>query len=188
MISVFLLPLIPVAAQKEPYFNLAKRTNKHCIKHYDYDRKIRYKIGPWEAGTAGRNSCCFWHLLKVVFTSHQLYTKYYAYKMWRLITWSKTEPNFSKSPEKYSHWDFLPQFLSLHYYTTLEGVLGVQRRGQGQGTIICLFGPLFFSQNGMNFKKPTKLSKSSEKLLFLGYFQSLFNFGWKQRPKPIRWI
>ena len=37
------------------------------------------------AGTAGRNSCCFWHLLKVVFTSHQLYTEYYACKMWALI-------------------------------------------------------------------------------------------------------
>ena len=25
-----------------------------------------------------------------------------------------------------AHWDFLPKFLSLHYYTTLEGVFGVQ--------------------------------------------------------------
>ena len=58
-----------------------------------------------------------------------------------------------------SGWDFLPKFLSLHYYTTLEGVLGVQRSGQAQGTIICLFGPLFFSQNGMTFKKPTKIIK-----------------------------
>ena len=55
-----------------------------------------------------------------------------------------------------SHWDFLPKFLSLHYYTTLEGALGVQRRGQGQRTIICLLGPLFFSQNGMMFKKTYK--------------------------------
>ena len=46
-----------------------------------------------------------------------------------------------------THWDFLPKFLSLHYYTTPEGVLGVQRSGQSQGTIIYLFGPLFFSQN-----------------------------------------
>ena len=60
---------------------------------------------------------------------------------------------------KNAHWDFLPKFLSLHYYTTLKGVLGVQRRGQGQGTIICLLGPLFFSQNGMTFKKPTKIIK-----------------------------
>ena len=58
-----------------------------------------------------------------------------------------------------AHWDFLPKFLSLHYYTTLEGVLGVQRSGQAQGTIICLFGPLFFSQNGMTLKKPTKIIK-----------------------------
>ena len=56
-----------------------------------------------------------------------------------------------------SHWDFLPKFLSLHYYTTLEGVLGVQRCRQAQGT--CLLGPLFFSQNGMTFKKPTKIIK-----------------------------
>ena len=63
------------------------------------------------------------------------------------------------------HWDFLPKFLSLHYYSTLEGVLGVQRRGQAQGTIICLFGPLFFSQNGMAFKKPTKIIKIQWKVI-----------------------
>ena len=39
-------------------------------------------------------------------------------------------------------WDVLPKFLSLHYYSILECVLGVQRIGQAQGTIICLFGPL----------------------------------------------
>ena len=32
----------------------------------------------------------------------------------------------------YTHWDFLPKFLSLHYFTTLEGVLGVQRSRQAQ--------------------------------------------------------
>ena len=53
----------------------------------------------------------------------------------------------------------LSKFLSLHYYNPLEGVLGVQRSGQAQGTIICLFGPLFFSQNGITFKKPTKIIK-----------------------------
>ena len=58
-----------------------------------------------------------------------------------------------------THWDFLPKFLSLHCYTILESVLGVQRSGQAQGTIICLLGPLFFSQNGMTFKKPTKIIK-----------------------------
>ena len=57
------------------------------------------------------------------------------------------------------HWDFLPKFLSLHYYTTVEGVLGVQIRRQPQGTIICLFGQLFFNQNGMTFKKATKIIK-----------------------------
>jgi hypothetical protein len=59
----------------------------------------------------------------------------------------------------FPHWDFLPKFLSLHYYTTLEGVLGVQRSGQAHETIVCLFGPLFFSQNGMTFKKATKIIK-----------------------------
>ena len=59
----------------------------------------------------------------------------------------------------YTHWDFLPKFLSLHYYTTLEGVLGVQRCRQAQGTIIYLFGPLFFSQNGVTLKKATKIIK-----------------------------
>ena len=82
--------------------------------------------------------------------------------------------------EKTAHWDFLPKFLSLQYYTTLEGVLGVQRRGQGQKTIICLLGPLFFSQNEMTFKKATKIIKIHRKLpVFFGCFQSLFNFGWK---------
>jgi hypothetical protein len=56
-----------------------------------------------------------------------------------------------------SHWDFLPKFISLHYYTTLEGVLGVHRSGQAQGTIIYLFRLLFFSQNGVTLKKATKI-------------------------------
>ena len=43
-----------------------------------------------------------------------------------------------------AHWDFLPKFLSLHYYTTLEGVMGVQRSRKAKGTIFCLFGSLFF--------------------------------------------
>jgi hypothetical protein len=64
-----------------------------------------------------------------------------------------------------SHWDFLPKFLSLHCYTTLEGDLGIQISGQAQGTIICLFGLLFFSQKGMTLKNLQKLSKFSEKLL-----------------------
>ena len=74
------------------------------------------------------------------------------------------------------HCGFLPKFLSLHYHTTLEGVLGVQRSGQAQGTIICLFGPLFFSQNGMTFKNLQKLSKSSEKLLFFRIFSKFVQF------------
>jgi hypothetical protein len=74
------------------------------------------------------------------------------------------------------HWDFLPKFISLHYYTTLKAVLGVQRSGQAQRSIICLFGPLFFSQNGITYKNLQKLSKSSEKLLFFRIFS---DFGWK---------
>ena len=61
--------------------------------------------------------------------------------------------------DKVAHWDFLPKFISLHYYTPLESVLGVQRSGQAHGTIICLFGLLFFNQNGMTFKKATKIIK-----------------------------
>ena len=56
-----------------------------------------------------------------------------------------------------AHRDFLPKFLSLHCYTTLEGVLGVQRSRQIQEIIIYLFGPLFFSQNGVTLKKATKI-------------------------------
>ena len=75
---------------------------------------------------------------------------------------------------------FLAQIPSLHYYTTLEGVLGVQRSGKAQGTIIFLFGLLFFSQNGMNFKKPTK---SSEKLLFFRIFSEFVQF-WLENSGP----
>ena len=89
-------------------------------------------------------------------------------------------------------WDFLPKFLSLHYYTTLEGVLGIQRSGQVQETIICLFVPLFFSPNSMTFKKPKKISKSSEKLLFFGIFSEFVQF-WLENSSSnqldeLKWI
>jgi hypothetical protein len=69
-----------------------------------------------------------------------------------------------------SHWDFLSKFLSLHYYTTLEGVLGVQRSGQAQGTMIC----------------------SMEKLLFFGIFSKFVQF-WLENSNPnqldeLKWI
>ena len=91
-----------------------------------------------------------------------------------------------------AHWDFLAKFLSLHYYTTLEGVLVVQRRGQSQGTIICLLGPLFFSQNGRTSKNLQKSSKSTEKLLFFGIFSEFVQF-WLKNSGPnqlyeIKWI
>ena len=87
-----------------------------------------------------------------------------------------------------AHWDFLPKFFSLHYYTTLEGLLGVQRSKQAQGTIICLFGPLFFSQNGMTFKKATKIIKIHWKVtVFWDIFRVCSILAGKQRPKPIRW-
>ena len=74
----------------------------------------------------------------------------------------------------------------------MEGVLGVRRRGQAQGTIICLFGPLFFSQNGMTLKKLQKLSKSIEKLLFFGIFSEFVQF-WLENSGPnqldeLKWI
>ena len=91
-----------------------------------------------------------------------------------------------------THWDFLLKFLSLHYYTTLEGVLGVRRSGQAQGTIICLFGLLFFGQNGMTLKNLQKLSKSSEKLLFFGILSEFVQF-WLENSGPnqldeLKWI
>ena len=94
---------------------------------------------------------------------------------------------FLKSTDQNAHWDFLPKFLSLHYYTTLEGVVGVQRSRQAQGTIICLFGPLFFSQNGMTFKKATKIIKIHRKVtVFWDIFKVCSILAGKQRPKPIR--
>ena len=70
--------------------------------------------------------------------------------------------------------------------------MGVQRSGQAQGTIICLFGPLFFSQNGMTFKNLQKLSKSSEKLLFFRIFSEFVQF-WLENSGPnqldeLKWI
>ena len=92
------------------------------------------------------------------------------------------------SSETISHWDFLPKFFSLHYYTTLEGVLGVQRSGQAQGTINCLFRPLFFSQNEMTFKKATKIIKIHWKVtVFWDILKVCSILAGKQRPKPIRW-
>jgi hypothetical protein len=46
-----------------------------------------------------------------------------------------------------------------------------------------LFGPLFFSQNGMTFKKATKLSKSIEKLLLFGIFSKFVQF-WLENIGP----
>ena len=87
-----------------------------------------------------------------------------------------------------THWDFWTNFLLLQYYTTLEGVLGVQKRGQGQGTIICLLGLLFFSQNGMTSKKPTKIIKIQWKAtVFWNIFRVGSILAGKQRPKPITW-
>ena len=94
--------------------------------------------------------------------------------------------------ELISHWDFLTKILSLHYYTILEGVLGVQRSGQAQGTIICLFGPLFFSQNGMTLKNLQKLPKSREKILIFGILSEFVQF-WLENSSPnqldeLKWI
>ena len=102
------------------------------------------------------------------------------------ITKTYLEVEFVK--EWVAQWELLQKFLSLHYYYfTLEGVLGVQRRKQAQGTITCLFGLLFFSQNGKVFKNLRKLSKFNEKLVF---FKDIFRvcsiLAEKQRPKPIR--
>ena len=88
-----------------------------------------------------------------------------------------------------THWDFLPKILSLHYNTTLEDVFGVQRSGKAQETIICLLCLLFFSQNEMKFKKPTKTIKIHW-IVFL-FFWNIFRvcsiLAGKQRSKSNRW-
>ena len=91
--------------------------------------------------------------------------------------------NLKPRPSISSHRDFLPKFISLHYHTTLEDVLGVQRSRQS-----CLFGQLFFRQNGMTFKKPTKIIKIQWKAtVFWDIFRVGSILAGKQRPKPIRW-
>jgi hypothetical protein len=86
----------------------------------------------------------------------------------------------------------LQKFLSGHYYTTLESVLGVQRSREAQGSIISLFGPRFFSQNGMTLKNLQKFPKSSEKILIFGIFSEFVQF-WLENSNPnqldkLKWI
>ena len=77
----------------------------------------------------------------------------------------------------------LSKFLSLHYYTPLEGVLGVQRSGQAQGTIMYLFGlRVFFGQNAIRLKNLQKSSKSIKKLLLFGILE-FFQF-WLENSSP----
>ena len=70
--------------------------------------------------------------------------------------------------------------------------MGVQRSVQAQETIICLSGPLFFSQNEMTLKNLQKLSKSSEKLLVFGILSEFVQF-WLKNSGPnqldeLKWI
>ena len=60
-----------------------------------------------------------------------------------------------------SQWDFLPKFISLHYCTPLEGVLGVQRSRQAQGTLFvwsAVFQPKmkWHSKTYKNYQNPVK--------------------------------
>ena len=52
----------------------------------------------------------------------------------------------------------------------------VQRSGQAQGTMIYLFGLLFFSQDGGTLKKATKIIKIIKKLLLFGIFSEFIQF------------
>jgi hypothetical protein len=61
--------------------------------------------------------------------------------------------------------------------------LGVQRSKQAQGTIICLFGQMFFSQNGMTLKKPTKIIKIQLKVTVFRIFSEFFQF-WLKNSGP----
>ena len=81
-----------------------------------------------------------------------------------------------------SHWDFLTKFLSFHYHITLEGVLGVTRSGQAQGTIICLVC-CFSAKMEWHSKNLQKLSKSSEKLLLFRIFSEFVQF-WLENSNP----
>jgi hypothetical protein len=70
--------------------------------------------------------------------------------------------------------------------------LGVQRSRQAQETMICLLGPLFFSQNGMTFKKPTKIIKIEGKVTVFGIFSEFVQF-WLKNSNPnqldeLKWI
>ena len=65
------------------------------------------------------------------------------------------------------------------FHATIIPPLDVQRSGQAQETVICLFGLLFFSQNGMTLKNLQKISKSYEKLVEIKWIILLL-----LKPKP----
>ena len=94
----------------------------------------------------------------------------------RMAKWTK-KAMLKKLLFAMANWDLLPKFLSLKYYTIMEDVLGVQRSRQAQDTIMCLFGMLFSSQNGMAFKKTYKNYQNPLTIYwFLRYFSEFVQF------------
>ena len=83
----------------------------------------------------------------------------------------------------------IPTRGALHYYSTpdSDNVLGVQRNKKGQGTIISLFGLLFFSQIGIKFKTPKKNYQNPLKItVVLVLFTVYLILAEKQQPKALK--
>ena len=67
-------------------------------------------------------------------------------------------------------------YRNFFYATIIPPWRGVQRIGQAQGTIICLFGSPFFSQNGIKFRKPFLKEVLHELIM------SIWNEFWTKLP------
>ena len=78
------------------------------------------------------------------------------------------------------HWNFLSTFLSLHYYTTLEGVLGCPEKPTSSRNYKLFVWAAVFQPKRNKIKKTYKNHQNPLKSYrFLRYSQSFFNFGYK---------
>ena len=91
------------------------------------------------------------------------------------------------------HWDFLPKFLSLHYYTHPGGCLGCpQKRTIARNYNLFVWFSVFWPKWNDIKKNLQKLSKSIKKLLFFGILSEFIQF-WLENGGPnqldeLKWI
>ena len=94
-------------------------------------------------------------------------------------TWSNL---FLRTCMNITHWDFLPKFLSLHYPLSYHPgwCLGCQEKWTSSRNYNLFVWSAVFQPKWNDIQKSYKNYQNPLKsYCFLGYFQSLFNFGWK---------